>query len=94
MPDSAGSVRARDVVQFQNSAPSCPEADRVLLLAGDPRKRFTIRCHLPSSTRPGFGCSALNYSAREAVRAYNTALRTFPALIWAKTVFAAEGYYC
>jgi LemA protein len=26
----------------------------------------------------------------EAVRAYNTALRTFPTVIWAKTVFAGE----
>jgi LemA protein len=26
----------------------------------------------------------------DAVRAYNTALRTFPTVIWAKTAFAGE----
>ena len=32
----------------------------------------------------------LSLAGIDAVRAYNTALRTFPTVIWAKTAFAGE----
>ena len=41
----------------------------------------------------GEGCRVFDDSGRdyiEAVRAYNTEIRTFPSIIWAKTVFGSK----